>query len=103
MVTTKVQTELIAADKLIGLSKYTRISGAIYRMSILCDEERRTKRYNICKECKHFRAITKQCKVCSCFMPIKTKMLEMTCPINKWGSPFNSWDEATTNWVEVEE
>jgi hypothetical protein len=26
-------------------------------------------------------------------MPIKTKMLEMTCPINKWGSPFNSWDE----------
>lgn len=55
------------------------------------DEERRTKRYNICKECEHFRAITKQCKVCSCFMPIKTKMLAMTCPINKWSSPYNSW------------
>ena len=30
-------------------------------------------------------------------MPIKTKMLAMTCPINKWGSPFNSWDESTMN------
>ena len=72
-------------------------------MSIFCDEKRRTKRYNICKECEHFRAITKQCKLCSCFMPIKTKMLEMTCPINKWGGPVDqvttitSGNEATTN------
>ena len=102
MVTTKVQTELIAADAKPSVT-LSRISGAIYRMSILCDEERRTKRYNICKECEHFRAITKQCKVCSCFMPIKTKMLKMTCPINKWGGPVDqvttitSGNEATTN------
>ena len=70
-------------------------------MSIFCDEERRTERYNICKECEHFRAVTKQCKLCSCFMPIKTKMLESTCPINKWSSPFSSWYEETTAWVET--
>jgi len=60
-------------------------------MSIFCNEETRTKRYNICKECEHFRAVIKQCKLCNCFMPIKTKMLAMTCPINKWSSPYSSW------------
>jgi hypothetical protein len=64
-------------------------------MSIFCNEETRIKRYNVCKECEHFRAITKQCKLCSCFMPVKTKMLAMTCPLNKWDNPY------TTNWKEI--
>ena len=37
-------------------------------MSIFCNEETRTKRYNICKECEHFRAVIKQCKLCNCFI-----------------------------------
>jgi hypothetical protein len=60
-------------------------------MSIFCSEEKTNERYNICKKCEHFRASLKQCKLCNCFMPIKTKMLAMSCPIGKWNSPLNSW------------
>ena len=60
-------------------------------MSIFCSEEKRTERYDICKACEHFRESLKQCKLCNCFMPVKTKMLAMTCPINKWSSPYSSW------------
>jgi len=62
-------------------------------MSYFCSEEIRIERYNICKVCEHFRPLLKQCKLCSCFMPVKTRITEMTCPINKWGNPFNSWSK----------
>ncbi len=41
-------------------------------------------RYNICKSCSNFRKLTKQCRICECFMPIKTKIVNSTCPENKW-------------------
>ena len=62
-------------------------------MSIFCSKEKSIERYNICKACEHFRESLKQCKLCYCFMPVKTRISAMTCPINKWGNPFNSWSK----------
>lgn len=44
---------------------------------------RELERMDICKECVFF---TKQkfCKVCGCFMPIKTRIPFMKCPMKKW-------------------
>ena len=42
-------------------------------------DDRRT-----CVECSHFRKTARQCDLCSCFMDLKTKMLEATCPAGKW-------------------
>jgi len=42
-------------------------------------------RLDICKSCPEFVRLTSQCKRCGCFMPLKTKLAEAVCPINKWG------------------
>lgn len=47
------------------------------------------RRYSICQQCPHLRALTKTCKKCNCYMPLKTKIKEVSCPIGKWGK--NSW------------
>jgi len=47
-------------------------------------EEKAEERYEICKECPHFLAISKQCAKCGCFMHLKTKLVHAECPINKW-------------------
>lgn len=44
------------------------------------------KRYNICVSCDRFMKITKQCKECFCFIPLKTKIMDTECPIGKWNS-----------------
>lgn len=41
-------------------------------------------RMKICLQCEHFLKITKQCKKCGCFMIIKTRLPNATCPIGKW-------------------
>lgn len=41
------------------------------------------KRMSICSSCEHI-SITKQCKLCGCFMPAKTLLANAGCPIGKW-------------------
>lgn len=41
-------------------------------------------RLNKCLDCEHLIQLTKQCKKCGCFMPLKTKLEDATCPIGKW-------------------
>ena len=48
------------------------------------DRETSDARYEICKTCPELFDLTKQCKKCGCFMALKTKMKEATCPIGKW-------------------
>ena len=45
-------------------------------------------KFAICENCEHFRQTTKQCKLCGCFMPLKTLLPGMYCPDNppKWGA-----------------
>jgi hypothetical protein len=41
-------------------------------------------RMDICNGCEFYRARTNQCKKCSCFMKLKTKLEHAKCPIGKW-------------------
>ena len=41
-------------------------------------------RLSICKSCEHFIKLSNQCKKCGCFMNLKTKLADATCPIGKW-------------------
>jgi hypothetical protein len=41
-------------------------------------------RYNLCSSCPELIKLTKQCKQCGCFMPLKTKLDGSKCPIGKW-------------------
>lgn len=40
-------------------------------------------RYEICLKCKNFNKL-KFCKICWCYIPLKIKFKDSTCPINKW-------------------
>lgn len=55
----------------------------------LCSKEESKRRYKICKSCPNLRSWTKMCKVCNCFMPLKVKIQNTSCPIGLWGR--NSW------------
>ena len=37
-------------------------------------------RYDICKKCPKFNKFWKTCKLCGCFMPLKTKLRWVECP-----------------------
>jgi len=47
-------------------------------------EEISDARYKICLECPELIDLTKQCKQCGCFMPLKTKLEAAFCPLKKW-------------------
>ncbi len=37
-----------------------------------------------CGNCQHFNEPTKQCRLCGCFMEIKTSFSNMKCPEGYW-------------------
>lgn len=40
-------------------------------------------RYNICKQCPSL-TVLKTCNECGCIMPLKVKIANASCPLNKW-------------------
>lgn len=44
------------------------------------DAETARARYDICKTCDNFNSLLKICKLCGCFMPIKTQLAMVSCP-----------------------
>jgi hypothetical protein len=40
-------------------------------------------RIKICESCDRYTA-KKTCEICQCFMPLKTTMANMACPIDLW-------------------
>ena len=40
-------------------------------------------RLKICESCDRYTS-KKTCEICQCFMPLKTTMANMTCPIDLW-------------------
>jgi Family of unknown function (DUF6171) len=42
-------------------------------------------RWQICKSCDKLYTPTSTCKLCGCFMQVKTWMPRQKCPVNKWG------------------
>jgi hypothetical protein len=41
-------------------------------------------RMAICESCEHYFPLTGTCKICMCFMKIKSKIGGMSCPKKKW-------------------
>lgn len=41
-------------------------------------------RWAICQSCEHLYTPTNTCKVCGCFMKVKTNMAYASCPKKKW-------------------
>ena len=41
-------------------------------------------RLAVCESCDRYRADTKQCEICLCYMPLKTAAANMRCPIDLW-------------------
>lgn len=41
-------------------------------------------RYMICQQCDRFWPTVKGCSECYCFMPLKTQIKSMSCPLGKW-------------------
>ena len=51
---------------------------------MITDKDTARKRYQICEGCEEFRRSTQQCKLCNCFMRIKTRFSFSNCPLGKW-------------------
>jgi hypothetical protein len=47
-------------------------------------EEQAKDRLEICNSCDEYIKLTHQCKVCGCFMELKTKIKISKCPLGKW-------------------
>ena len=41
-------------------------------------------RLKICESCDQYISLTKQCKKCLCFMPLKVRFKIFNCPLEKW-------------------
>jgi hypothetical protein len=50
-------------------------------------------RMAICRGCEHFINLTSQCKLCGCFMNLKTKLTNASCPAGKWGQIHVTMEE----------
>ena len=51
----------------------------------MASEEVVSERMSICETCEHFYAPAKRCKLCGCYMEMKTKFINMECPDGRWG------------------
>lgn len=51
--------------------------------AIKLPEDERNKRLDICKNCEHLGKMD-FCKLCNCYMPVKTYMPGQSCPLKKW-------------------
>jgi hypothetical protein len=47
-------------------------------------QEEAKERFNICASCPELIKATAQCKQCGCFMKVKVKLKEASCPLLKW-------------------
>ena len=44
----------------------------------------RDERMAVCQKCPRLFKLTHTCKECGCFMALKTKLKDATCPLGKW-------------------
>lgn len=56
-------------------------------------DEKEAERVKICKGCEHYNRKEDECEECGCYIPIKTKVVFESCPVNKWGVDKESWNK----------
>ena len=49
-------------------------------------EEIYQERMDICNGCEFLFTPTKTCKMCGCFMELKTRINDAYCPLRKWNA-----------------
>jgi hypothetical protein len=47
-------------------------------------KETAKERLEICYQCENFIPQISMCSLCHCIMPLKTKIADISCPIEKW-------------------
>jgi transcription elongation factor Elf1 len=52
-------------------------------------------RLSICSLCEHFEKDSVRCKICGCYLNIKTKWASESCPIGKWKVFYSSRERNT--------
>lgn len=55
--------------------------------------EVKEERLNICLDCEDLFRPTKTCKLCGCFMDVKTWLPTQKCPVDKWSEHIIATDE----------
>ena len=48
------------------------------------EKETMKDRLRLCFECERLIELTNQCKECGCFVKLKVKYKETSCPLGKW-------------------
>lgn len=73
------------AQKMLALRNKSQDS-VVALLSEKVSPEIQTERFNICLSCTNFNELLQNCKLCGCFMRVKTWMPEQKCPIDKWSA-----------------
>ena len=68
-----------AAEKTAG----TMVEGIKEKITV--PENVRQARWDVCESCDKLYKPTNSCKLCGCFMKVKTTLPFDECPIKKWG------------------
>ena len=53
-------------------------------MAILVNKATFEERFKTCRNCEHLFKPTNSCKKCGCFIHLKARLANQSCPINKW-------------------
>lgn len=69
-----------------------RAAGALWRVikslfkreEVFVTQEESDRRWEICNSCPEQDKDLKQCKVCTCFLSLKTELASERCPLRKW-------------------
>lgn len=70
-------------QKMAELRESTEDS-AINLLNNKVSPEIQQERYDICQACDKLYKLTDTCKVCGCFMKVKTHLPRQSCPLKKW-------------------
>lgn len=61
--------------------KFITVSDEVYK-----------ERISICKTCDKYDELENRCTDCGCYLPAKARVILDSCPLDKWGSDENSWE-----------
>jgi hypothetical protein len=63
--------------------------GELFHSSANCQ----TERWELCQSCEHFDEPEEGCRVCGCYLPHKIKDPWGDCPLDKWISNDEEWNQ----------
>ena len=67
---------------------------------LFASEEVAKERLKTCAQCDKFEASESRCRECGCYIPVKSKLILDSCPLNKWVADDTSWKEKFEKFSE---